>query len=95
MFWVKKEGVPLHSAQILDGFSAERAETEPGLQPFTAIGTVGTPPPFLMPVPYLPRFIGQAATALALQKWGSFFYPDKGQEKYGEVVIHPPICGLH
>jgi hypothetical protein len=38
--------------------------------------------------------MGQAATALALQKWASLFYPDKGQEKYGEVVIHPLSHGL-
>jgi hypothetical protein len=29
-----------------------------------------------------------AATALALQKWAPLFYPDNGQEEYGEVVIH-------
>ena len=31
----------------------------------------------------------EVATALALQEWAPLFYPDKGEEKYGEVVIHP------
>ena len=31
----------------------------------------------------------QGATALALQKWAPLFHPDKGEEEYGEVVIHP------
>ncbi|KPK30088.1 MAG: hypothetical protein AMK69_04440 [Nitrospira bacterium SG8_3] len=39
-------------------------------------------------MPHLPGFMGQAATALALQKWAPLFYPDKGEEKYGEVMIH-------
>ena len=43
----------------------------------------------MIPAPHLPRFMGQAATALALQKGASLFYPDKGQEKYGKIVIHP------
>ena len=38
--------------------------------------------------------MGQATTALALQKWAPFFYPDKGQEEYGEVMIHPLGQGL-
>ncbi len=46
-------------------------------------------PPILRPMPDLPRFMGEIATALALQEWAPLFYPDKGQEKYGEVVIHP------
>ena len=33
--------------------------------------------------------MGQGATALALQKWASFSYPDKGDEEQGKVVIHP------
>jgi len=33
--------------------------------------------------------MGEVATALALQKRAPLFYPDKGEEKYGEVVIHP------
>lgn len=33
--------------------------------------------------------MGEVATALALQKWAPLFHPDKGEEKYGEVVIHP------
>ena len=33
--------------------------------------------------------MGHTATALALQKWAPFLYPDKGQKKYREVVIHP------
>jgi len=59
------------------------------IQPFTAIRTVPAGSPLLNPVPHLPRFMRQAATALALQKWAPFFYPDNGQEEYGEVVIHP------
>ena len=46
-------------------------------------------PPFLRPGPYLPRFMGEAATTLALQEWAPPFYADKGEEEYGEVVIHP------
>jgi hypothetical protein len=38
--------------------------------------------------------MGQAATVLALQKWASLFYPEKGQEKYGEIVIHSLSHGL-
>jgi hypothetical protein len=35
--------------------------------------------------------VRQGATALALQKWAPLFYPEKGDEEYGEVVIHP-LC---
>ncbi len=38
--------------------------------------------------------MGKGATAPALQKWASLFYPEKGQEEYGEVVIHPLGHGL-
>ncbi|MGD9074146.1 MAG: hypothetical protein PVJ69_02965 [Desulfobacteraceae bacterium] len=83
-----------HSSQRLDGFSAERAETEPRLQPFTTIGTARALPPLLIPMPHLTRFMGQTATTLALQKWVALFYSNKGQEKYGEVMIHPLGQGL-
>jgi hypothetical protein len=45
-------------------------------------------------MPHLPRFPGQATTVLALQKRTSLFYPEKGQEEYGEVMIHPLSKGL-
>jgi hypothetical protein len=38
--------------------------------------------------------MGQTATALTSQKWAALFYPDKGQEEYGEVMIHPLGKGL-
>jgi hypothetical protein len=38
--------------------------------------------------------MGQTATTLALQKWVALFYSNKGQEKYGEVMIHPLGQGL-
>ena len=38
--------------------------------------------------------MGEAATTLALQEWAPPFYADKGEEEYGEVVIHPLSHGL-
>jgi hypothetical protein len=38
--------------------------------------------------------MGQAPTALALQKRVPPFYPDNRQEEYGKIVIHPSAQGL-
>jgi hypothetical protein len=78
---VKREGVKLYFGEGSERFPAERAEMELRIQPFTAIRTVPAGSPLLNPVPHLPRFMRQAATALALQKWAPFFYPDNGQEE--------------
>ena len=86
---VKREGVKLYLVEELERFPAERAELELRIPRFTAIGAVPAGPPFPIPMPHLPRFMREAATALALQKWAPLFYPDNGQEEYGEVVIHP------